>query len=72
MDPQRAGILIAVSPGRAGAVVTDHQADVAVVSVQLGATAHAVVSVWTAVVSAQWAVVRAVGDHRKTRGGCSA
>jgi hypothetical protein len=71
--------------------VTDHQADVAVVSDQLGATAHAVVPVWTvtvvadvvvpaavgvvkraAVVSVQWAVVGAVGDHRKTRGGCSA
>ncbi len=50
VDPQGTGI--GVSPRRAGAVVTDHQADVAVVSVQLGATtAHAVVPVWTAVVS---------------------
>ncbi len=83
VDPQGTGVLIAV--------VTDHQADVAVVSVQLGATtAHAVVPVWTvtvadvvvpaafgvvkwaAVVSVQWAAVGAVGDRRKTRGGCSA
>jgi hypothetical protein len=75
VDPQGTGI--GVSPGRAGAVVTDHQADVAVVSVQLGATIDAVVPVWTVtvadvVVSVQWAVVGAVGDHRKTRGGCSA
>jgi hypothetical protein len=99
VDPQGTGVLVVVvSPRRAGAVVTDHQADVAVVSVQLGVTAHAVVPVWTvtvadvvvpaavgvvkraAVVYVQWAAVvsvlraavGAVGDHRKTRGGCSA
>ncbi len=47
-----AGVLIAVGPRWAGAVVvTDHQADVAVVSVRLGATIDAVVPVWTVTVA---------------------
>ncbi len=64
VDPQGTGVLIAVGPRRAGAVVTDHQADVAVVSVQLGATAHAVVSVWTVTV-ADVVVPAAVGDVKR-------
>ncbi len=67
VDPQGTGVLVVVvSPRRAGAVVTDHQADVAVVSVQLGVTAHAAaVPVWTVTVT-DVVVPAAVGVVKRT------